>query len=43
MHAEIRRQFDAARQERDVYRVKYQLSDGRQRLKQLKDMLGLKA
>ncbi len=38
---EVRRNFELARGVSDLEKVKFLLSDGRQRLKQLQDMLGL--
>lgn len=39
--AEVRSQYLAARSKKDPETVKYLLSEGRQRLKQLSEMLGL--
>ena len=38
---EVRREFDTTRSISELEKIKYLLSDGRQRLKQLGDMLGL--
>lgn len=39
--SEVRRGFDESRAAPDAYATKYALSDGRTRLKQLEEMLGL--
>lgn len=40
-HAEIRRRFEANRGVRDLYAVKFNLSDGRASLKALREMKGM--
>ena len=39
LRQEVRREFDLQRNKRDLYAIKYNLSDGRNRLKQLQTML----
>jgi len=41
LHGEIRRNFEQNKPVRDTYAIKYNLSDGRTRLSQMKLMLGL--
>ena len=41
--AEVRREFNTTRGITDLEKVKFLLSDGRQRLKLVRDMLGLQA
>lgn len=41
LREEIRRQFESHREASDLLAIKYHLSDGRQQLKQLQEMLGL--
>lgn len=38
---QVRSEFERYKQAPDLYAVKYHLSDGRERLKQLTDMIGL--
>ena len=40
---QVRQAFEAQRSVRDIEAVKYHLSDGRSQLKQLTDMLNLRA
>ncbi|BDA41176.1 hypothetical protein COCOBI_01-8310 [Coccomyxa sp. Obi] len=42
LRREIRRGFDQERGVKDVYAMKYSLSNGRVQLKQLRDMLGMR-
>ena len=43
IHREVRRQFEQHRSAPDAYAIKYLLSDGRVQLKQLNEMIGLRA
>jgi hypothetical protein len=38
---QVRSEFERYKQPPDLYAIKYHLSDGRERLKQLGDMIGL--
>ena len=40
--AEVRREFKLHSKAEDAYSIKYHLSDGRSRLKQLEEMIGLR-
>jgi hypothetical protein len=40
---EVRAQFEASRHLDDLTAIKYCLSDGKQRLKQVREMLGFRA
>lgn len=41
LQQQVRHEFEVARGQADPYAIKYALSDGRSRLKQLRDMLAL--
>jgi hypothetical protein len=41
LHAQVRAEFEASRSARHAYAAKYALSEGRVRLRQLEEMLGM--
>ncbi len=41
VRAQVRAEFEASRSARDAYAAKYALSEGRVRLRQLEEMLGM--